>query len=194
MCAVAFVIACAFFHGTASAQTNDLLVSPATGAAGSRFQVVATGGWLPGESVSIDVAFSDVEPAVAAPQQFYHQGDIAVLRDGTWSFPLVVNKALFAFPLYRPGFIVVRAQSASKSALGTFVYTVEGREPAGAPPLASLGAGMPRGDSPLVIAAALLALGIGALTLLAGARRFSHGVPGRTSAELKLRGYVARRS
>ena len=41
MCAIALVIACAFFTPTASAQTNDLLISPATGAAGSRFQVVA---------------------------------------------------------------------------------------------------------------------------------------------------------
>ena len=141
--------------------------------------------------MSIDVAFADVDPAVAAPQEFYHQGDITVLRDGTWSFPLVVNQALFPFPLYRPGFIVVRAQSESKSGSGTFVYTVEGREPAGAPPLASLGSGPLDGDSPLVIGAGLLALGIGTLTLLAGARRFAAGhARGLRGAD--LRSYVAR--
>ena len=38
---------------------------------------------------------------------------MTVLRDGTWSFPVVINNDLFPFPLWRPGFIVVRAQSAT---------------------------------------------------------------------------------
>ena len=61
---------------------------------------------------------------------------MTVLRDGTWSFPTVVNNNLFPFPLWRPGYIVVKAQSATTTAVNSYIYTVEGRAPAGLPPLA----------------------------------------------------------
>lgn len=170
--AVALVLASVFvLH--ASAQTpHGLLLSAAEGAAGSRFQIVGEGGWTPGETVGIDVAFADADPAaVPYTGDFYRRGDVAALRDGTWSFPVVVNQALFPFPLWRPGYVLVRAQGASMTETAVFVYTVEGRRPLGAPPLAPLGFGPAAGRHTPLSTLALFAGATGALIVIAGAAR-----------------------
>jgi hypothetical protein len=98
---------------------------------------------------------------------------VTVLRDGTWSFPTVVNDTLFPFPLWRPGYIVVRAQSATTTAVNSYVYSVEGRLPAGPPPLAGLGSGPQHAAPVVVLTLALFAAATGALVALAGALRGS---------------------
>ena len=168
LCAAAVAVAAALSVSTASAQTPDPLIDPGTGAAGSRFQVVGQSGWTPGETVMISVGFSDLDPAGAYAGPFYHERAVTVLRDGTWSFPIVVNNELVPFPLWRPGFIVVRAASPAKTSQNSFVYTVEGRTPLGTPPLANLGAG-PAGSHQVAPATlALFAAAVGALLLSSG--------------------------
>ncbi len=172
--AVAVALLCATLSThAASAQTlsGEPLISPATGGAGSLFQIVGQDGWSPGETVMLDFTFSDV-PVTQINGPAYHERQVTVLRDGTWSFPLVVNADLFPFPLYRPGYIVVRAQSATKSAVNAYIYTVDGRPPAALPPLAELGTG-PRGSNVATFAAtlALFVAAAGALLGAAGAMR-----------------------
>lgn len=158
-----------------SAQSADLLIDPPQGAAGSRFQIVGQNGWTPGERVTLTFDFADLPPsATTVTAGAYHQREVEVLRDGTWSFPIVVNRDLFPFPLWRPGYIVVFAQSPSKHAVGTYVYTVEGRRPAGLPPLAELGSGQRSGSGALT--AGLITAGAGALLIAAGGLRARKGV------------------
>lgn len=170
------LICASFSFNTASAQTaGEPLISPTVGGAGSLFQVVGQDGWTPGETVALRFTFSDTEPNGRPVGPFYHERTVTVLRDGTWSFPIVVNADLFPFPLYRPGFIVVTAQSATKTAVNSYVYTVNGRQPAGLPPLAELGSG-PRAESrwPLVTTTlALFAAATGVLLAISGALRTS---------------------
>jgi len=153
-----------------SAQSADLLIDPPEGGAGSRFQIVGQNGWTPGERVTLTFDFADAPPPnTASGPAPYHEREVEVLRDGTWSFPIVVNRDLFPFPLWRPGYIVVHAQSPSKQATAAYVYTVEGRRPAGLPPLAALGSGQ-RADGG-AFAIALIAAGAGSLLLAAGGLR-----------------------
>jgi hypothetical protein len=159
-------------HG-AAAQTPDPLIDPPQGAAGSRFQIVGQSGWQPGDAVTISFAFADVAPGAAYAGPFYNEQHVTVLRDGTWSFPTVVNDKLFPFPLWRPGYIVVRAQSASHTTMNAYLYTVEGRPPAGLPPLASFGTGSrgTSGASVLAVTLALFAAATGTLIAVSGAMR-----------------------
>ncbi len=169
--AVAVAFASALSAHAVSAQEPDPLISPASGAAGALFQTVGQTGWTPGETVTIAVGFSDIDPGRQYQGMLYHERQVTVLRDGTWSFPIVVNNDLVPFPLYRPGYVVVKAQSASHTAVNSFIYTVEGKAPAGAPPLADLGSG-PESDPPVVAGTlALFAAAIGALVIASGALR-----------------------
>jgi hypothetical protein len=96
-----------------------------------------------------------------------------VLRDGTWSFPVSVNDMLTGAPLPRtPGYIVVRAESPSASAAGTFVYTVGGARPAGADGIAPLGFGFSSGGAGTwALTVGLFAFGLGGLLALSGSMR-----------------------
>lgn len=167
------MIVCAFALslGMASGQERDPLISPASGGAGSRFQIVGQVGWTPGESVTISLSFADADPGDQFAGIAYHERQVTVLRDGTWSFPIVVNQEILPFPLWRPGFIVVRAQSATRTEVNSFVYTVEGRPPLGAPPLADLGSGPASGSATLVATLALFALATGGVVMASGAIR-----------------------
>ena len=172
--AVALAIAGALSVGSSRAtatQTPDPLIDPPQGGAGSRFQIVGQSGWQPGDAVTISFAFANVAPGTSYAGTFYNEQHVTVLGDGTWSFPTVVNDKLFPFPLWRPGYIVVKAQSASNTAINTYVYTVEGRAPAGLPPLASLGAGPEPATSVVLLTLALFAAATGALVTVSGAMR-----------------------
>ncbi|MDP9238592.1 MAG: hypothetical protein M3P30_14560 [Chloroflexota bacterium] len=164
------------------AQERDPLTSPASGAAGSRFQIVGQSGWAPGETVTISLGFSDTDPGEQFSGAMYHERQVTVLRDGTWSFPIVVNNEILPFPLWRPGFIVVKAQSATKTAVNSFVYTVEGRAPLGAPPLADLGTGPEPPSNALVATLALFVAATGALIAGSGWIRRSL-VPSNTGGQ-----------
>jgi len=178
--ALALAFATALPLSMARAQIpEEPLISPAAGEVGSRFQVVGQSGWTPGETVTLSFGFSDSPPGNSFGGPFYHERQATVLRDGTWSFPVVVNDELFPFPLYRPGFIVVKAQSPSKTAMNSFVYAVAGERPLGPPPLASFGFGPPRGNHAFAMTIGLFAAGIGALVTVSGAwRRRMHALAG----------------
>jgi hypothetical protein len=174
---VAALLVCAFALSTTAAsaqEPRDPLVQPPFGAAGTLFQIVGQSGWTPGEPVTIDLAFTDLDPGAQYGGPYYHEREVAVLRDGTWSFPIVVNSDVLPFPLLRPGYIVVRARSGARTAINTFVYIVDGRAPAGAPPLAALGSGP--GASVLATAIMTLVLFLaatGGLITLSGTMRRS---------------------
>ena len=165
-CAWALPIRSAFAQGP-----SELLISPAQGEPGSRFQVVGQSGWTPGETVTLTFGFADLPADNTYAGATYHQREVTVLRDGTWSFPVVISEDLFPFPLWRPGYIVVRATSPSKTDTGDFVYTVEGRLPLGTPPLATFGFGPQPPDRTTAAALALLCTGTGALLAFSGAWR-----------------------
>jgi hypothetical protein len=169
--ACAIAVLCSLSPGAASAQERDPLISPASGGAGSRFQIVGESGWTPGETVTISIGFSDIDPGEQYGGALYHERQVTVLRDGTWSFPIVVNQELVPFPLLRPGFIVVKATSSTHAAVNSFVYTVEGRAPLGAPPLASLGFGPEAPSGTVAVTLALFAAATGALVAASSAIR-----------------------
>jgi hypothetical protein len=152
-------------------QPSELLISPAQGEPGSRFQVVGQSGWTPGETVTLTFGFADLAADNTFAGATYHQRDVTVLRDGTWSFPVVVAPDLLPFPLWRPGYIVVRAASPSKTDTGNFVYTVESKLPLGTPPLSTFGFGPQPPDRTAAAALALLCAGAGALLVFAGVWR-----------------------
>ncbi len=185
--AVALAIAGALSLGTlgkAHAQEPDPLIEPSQGAAGSRFQIVGQTAWTPGDTVTISFGFSDTAPTASYAGPFYNEQHVTVLRDGTWSFPIVVNDKLFPFPLWRAGYIVVKAQSRTTTAVNAYVYTVEGRSPAGPPPLASFGSGPERGSPVFALTLALFAAATGGLIVAGGAMRrgavAQRGTAGRT--------------
>lgn len=125
---------------------------------------------MPGEPVTIELAFTVSDPLTYAGPFPYRQ-QVTVLRDGTWSFPIVLTDDL-GLPLgNQPGFIVVRATSPSKTAQNAFVYTVGGRAVAGAEAIADLGFGPQFADPTVPLTAGLFALGIGGLLLANGAMR-----------------------
>lgn len=169
-CTVACAVAYAFSSGTAFAQQpRDPLIVPQEGGNGSLFQIVGQYGWTPGETVTIRLGWTAVDPLhYAGP--FYHERTATVLRDGTWSFPIAVNDALFPFPLGSdPKFIVVEASSASKTAINAFIYTPGGRLPAGPDAIALLGFGPPRASSLALLVAALFLGATGGLIVVSGA-------------------------
>ena len=165
-CAWALPIRSAFAQGS-----SELLISPTRGEPGTLFQIVGESGWTPGETVTLTFGFADLPADNTFAGATYHERQVTVLRDGTWSFPVVINADLFPFPLWRPGYIVVRASSPSRTDTGDFVYTVEGKLPLGTPPLAAFGFGPPPPDRTAAAALALLCAGTGALLSFSGAWR-----------------------
>ncbi len=155
------------------AQQQDTFVSPTEGSAGARFQIVGETGWTPGETISISFGFSDEAPGEAFAGPFYNEQSVTVLRDGTWSFPVVINNELVPFPLWRPGFIVVQAAGASQTTITPFTYTVLGASPVGRPPLAELGFGPGGADSTTssVVTGAAFVAALGALLVVSGEAR-----------------------
>jgi hypothetical protein len=150
---------------------RDPLISPAEGSAGSRFQIVGQEGWTADETVTLEFTFTDDAPAAPAEAfdgPFYRTETVTVLRDGTWSFPVVVNEDVLPFPLWRDGYIVVRATSDTTTALNWFRYIVADTPPA-APPLVNTGHGpMPGADATGI---ALLVLGAGVMVVATGLAR-----------------------
>jgi hypothetical protein len=169
--ACAVVVVLSLSPGAASATERDPLISPASGGAGSRFQIVGQTGWTPGESVTISIGFSDADPGEQYSGALYHERQATVLRDGTWSFPIVVNQDLVPFPLWRPGFIVVNVTSATRTAVNSYVYTVDGQAPLGTPPLASLGSGPAAPSGTVALTLALFFAATGALVAASGGIR-----------------------
>jgi len=149
------------------------LIDPPQGGTGSRFQIVGQTGWTPDATVTISYGFSDVPPGDGYAGPFWNAQHVTVLRDGTWSFPTVVNDRILPFPLWRPGYIVVKAVSGGRVAINSYVYTVDGHSPAGLPPLAELGFG-PQGSGHggvVALTIALFAAATGALIAASGAFR-----------------------
>ncbi|MBI5289495.1 MAG: hypothetical protein HY873_11045 [Chloroflexi bacterium] len=141
-------IAGAVLHQSTTGQAQQAtFVSPGEGGAGSRFQIVGEAGWTPGETITLEFTFVDVPPAQAEAfaGPFYRTEQVTALRDGTWSFPVVLNEDVLPFPLWRPGYIAIRARGAAQTTLTLFTYMVDGRGPQGPPPLAEFGFGP--GDS-----------------------------------------------
>ncbi|MEX2226150.1 MAG: hypothetical protein WEB52_06855 [Dehalococcoidia bacterium] len=169
--AFVFALSWAFSPHMASAQEErDPLISPQVGERGSRFQIVGQFGWTPGEQVALSIGFVQAQP-FAFDGPFAFEQEVTVLRDGTWSFPVVLNDAL-GLPLAGdPGYVVVRAQSPSKTATNAFVYTVDGRTPVGAEQIADLGFGPGFANVALPLGIALFALGIGSLLIVSGELR-----------------------
>jgi hypothetical protein len=169
--AVALAITWALSHSASTlAQDGDPLLAPGEGSAGGRFQVVGQLGWTPDEHVTLEFAFADDAPLTYGGP-WYHERDVTVLRDGTWSFPIVINDELFPFPLWRPGYIVVRATSGSHTEINALVYTVEGQRPAGLPPLANLGAGPDGAGATPLVGMLLFMSGIGMMFVMSGSMR-----------------------
>jgi hypothetical protein len=175
-CPLVLVAALAFAWmlsvGTASAQEQrDPLIDPAAGGLGSRFQIVGQYGWAPGESVTIRIGFTSSQP-LAFDGPFTLEQQLTVLADGTWSFPVVVNEALFqgAAPSI-PGYVVVVAQSATQRAVNAHIFTIDGARPPGADAIAPLGFGPGAPTAALALVLALFAAGIGALLVMSGAWR-----------------------
>ncbi len=174
---LALVVVCAFSLVVTSAvlAQQATFVSPDEGSVGSRFQIVGESGWIPGEALTLEFTFLDVPPPAAGSFDgpFFRTETITALRDGSWSFPVVINRDLFPFPLWRPGFIAIRVSGSTQSTLTLVTYMVDGQRPTGQPPLAGLGFG-PQSAGQLaatLLLSAVFALGIGALLLAAGATR-----------------------
>jgi len=170
---LAFVLAFAWAispHTALAQEERDPLISPAAGERGSRFQIVGQFGWTPGERVDLSIGFVEADPfGFSGP--FPYEQAVTVLRDGTWSFPVVLNDALGLPLTSEPGYLVVRAESPSKTATNAFVYTVDGRTPVGAEQIADLGFGPQFHDAALPLGIALFALGTGGLLVVSGEMR-----------------------
>lgn len=173
--ALALALACAgaLTIRPALAQTpRDPLIVPEEGGQGSRFQVVGQAGWTSGETVTIALAFTTSPDPLTYAGPFEHERTVTVLRDGTWSFPINVADDLLQMPLDdTPGFIVVRAQSPTKTAINAFVFSPGGRRPAGAEAIAHLGFGPSNADPTFTATLALFVAGAGALLVASGAGR-----------------------
>ncbi len=165
-CALAYVVS----SGTAWAQQpRDPLIVPQEGGNGSRFQIVGQSGWTPGDTVTIELGYTAADP-LQYPGPFYRPRQATVLRDGTWSFPINVNDELFPFPLGPdPRYIVVRATTATHSALNAFIYAPNGRQPQGAEAIARLGFGPGPASVVGLFTAALFLTGTGVLLIVSGA-------------------------
>lgn len=169
--AVASALLFALAPQTTSAQeSRDPLISPQVGEAGSRFQIVGQFGWTPGEQVTLRLGFAQSDPfAFAGPFPFEQQ--VTVLRDGTWSFPVVLNDSLGLPLLADPGYVVVQATSPTKNATNAFVYSVGGATPQGAEQIADLGFGPNIENAAIPIAVSLFGLGVGGLLVVSGEMR-----------------------
>lgn len=161
-----------FSIGTAHGQEGpDPLIDPPEGGAGSRFQIVGQRGWVAGETVRLRIGFATADPLTFAGPFSFEQ-PVTVLRDGTWSFPVVVNAALLGRePGTTPGFVVVRAESGPRAGQNAYIYTVNGSRPAGADLIAPLGFG-PSAPGANALTLALFALGTGALVTISGLWRY----------------------
>jgi hypothetical protein len=172
--AVALLVGLALPSSARAQDQRDPIIDPPEGAAGSRFQVVGAAGWVPGETVTLTILFTtSAEPLTFTSGLFEIEQTVTVLRDGTWSFPVVVNDALFGAPLpAEPGYVVVRAASPSKSGVNAYVVASGGRRPAGAEAvLGAFGWGPPGALPAMSVTAALFALGVGALLAVSGWQR-----------------------
>ncbi|HYM14772.1 MAG TPA: hypothetical protein VEZ14_04385 [Dehalococcoidia bacterium] len=168
--AVALACVCALSIRPAAAQVaRDPLIVPEEGGKGSRFQIVGQFGWAPGETVTLSFAFTTANDPLAYNGPFERDRRVTVLRDGTWSFPINVNDDLLSHPLDdTPGYIVVRAQSAGRTAINAFIFSPNGQRPAGAAAIAHLGFGPQNADPTLVGTLALFVAGAGALLIGSG--------------------------
>ena len=168
----AIIIAALSVVARASAQTRDPLIDPPSGTEGSRFQVVGQAGWVPGETVTLRLAFTSSAAPLEFAGPFPYEQPLMVLRDGTWSFPVVVTEDALGFPLGdMPGFIVIQVQSATQTATNAWVLTVNGVFPPGSETLAPAGAGPPAPSPALLLTLGLFALGIGGLLITSGMQR-----------------------
>ncbi len=168
-CSALFAIALA--QAASAQEPRDPLVDPPLGGAGSRFQIVGQRGWIPDEALTLSVGYTTSEDPFSFTGPWLFEKPVTVLRDGTWSFPIVLTEAFFAGAVpARPGYIVVRAQSAEQVAVNAYVFSVDGELPAGVTALGLLGSG-PHVTAPLAFTLALFAAGLGALLALSGALR-----------------------
>lgn len=164
-------LAIAFAQAAAAQEPRDPLIDPPLGGAGSRFQIVGQRGWIPDEALTLSVGYTTSSEPFAFSGPWLFEKQVMVLRDGTWSFPIVLTEAFFAGAVpARPGYIVVRAQSAEQVAVNAYVFSVDGELPPGVGTLGLLGFG-PRVTTPLAFTLALFAAGLGALLALSGALR-----------------------
>jgi hypothetical protein len=173
--AFALIFACVgtlSIRPAAAQTTRDPLISPEEGGQGSRFQIVGLSGWVPGETLTISLAFTTSPDPFSYSGPFERERQVTVLRDGTWSFPINVGDDLLAQPLdATPGYIVVRAQSATRTAINAFVFSPNGQRPAGAEAIAHLGFGPQDADPGVVAGLMLFMAGVGALLVLSGTGR-----------------------
>ena len=170
----------ALLHTASAQEPRDPLIDPASGGAGSRFQIVGQSGWTAGETVTLRVFFTtSPDPLNVAPQDapLAQEFSVTVLADGTWSFPIVIDEFFAADggarPPDAPGYIVVRATAPSHEAVNAFVYTVRSVLPAGADGFAAAGFGPTAPPAGLGITVALFAAGLGALLMISGILRRS---------------------
>jgi hypothetical protein len=157
--------------GTASAQQpRDPLIDPPAGEAGSRFQVVGQFDWTAGEVVTLRLAFTTVSDPLTYAGPYPYTRQITVLRDGTWSFPIVVTEDVLGFPVGpEPGFIVVRAEAPSHNATNAWILSVNGIRPAGADAIADAGFGPLAPPPSLALALGLFAMAVGTLLIVSAA-------------------------
>ena len=149
-----------------ASQQADLIIDPASGGAGSRFQIVGQSGWTADERVRLRVGFTATGDPAAFAGPYAIEQDVTVLADATWSFPVVLNDAFFGGPAPgSPGTIVVQAESPSNDASATFAYTGLGPPPAD---VGTAGFGPGAAGAPVMIIAALFATGIGAMLFVSG--------------------------
>jgi hypothetical protein len=168
---VSVILALLFVRVAAAQEPRDPLIDPAQGGAGSRFQIVGQRGWTAGEAITLRVGYTASDDPLAHAGPWQLQQTVTVLRDGTWSFPIVLTDEFFggASPAL-PGYVVVRADSATQTAVNAYVFTVNGSRPSGADAFAPLGFGRAV-PAPLAVTAALFAAGLGALFVMSGAMR-----------------------
>lgn len=176
--ALALTVACASFLTVGNAhgqEGRDPLIDPPEGGAGSRFQIVGQRDWVAGETVRLRIGFATADPLTFAGPFSFEQ-PVTVLRDGTWSFPVVVNAALLGSePGATPGFIVVRAESGPRVAQNAYIYIVDGTRPSGADVIAPLGFGAgfgPGAAGTRALTVAMFALGAGGLIAISGLWRY----------------------
>jgi hypothetical protein len=158
---------------TASAQQpRDPLIDPPSGEAGSRFQIVGQFGWIPGETVTLRLALTTAADPLTYAGPFPYTREITVLRDGTWSFPIVATEDVLGFPFgAEPGFIVVRAEAPSHTSTNAWILTVSGARPSGADAIAEAGFGPIAPPASLALALGLFAMAVGTLLLVSAAQR-----------------------
>lgn len=173
-CLTAFALACLAalpIDAALAQEPRDPLIRPVEGGKESRFQVVGQVGWTPGETVTVQLAFTRTDP-LTFDGPFPVENQVTVLRDATWSFPVTLREDLFPKPLDDiPGYIVVRAVSGERVAQNAFVFSPGGTRPADAEALGLLGFGPPAVDATVGLTAALFLAATGMLVVYSGAAR-----------------------